>query len=185
MLTEQSITAIIKTLHASLGKVPTNKEIREALGKGSFTQINPVLKRYKQKEEEKAQAAVEIPEKLSRYIHSALAEIWTTATQIATKALEEEKKSSRETLQKLEAEHQDALTEITRLEQIADKFDKTKAQLEETQAREIKMTAQYESLLERFDEKKSEISDLKKEVRELRKHNNDLDKKLVELASKK
>lgn len=196
MLTEQVILKAIQKLHAKSGKIPTNKQVREYLGKGSFTQISPVLHTYKSEEAEKAKAAVQLPTELESYTKSALSELWVHACAIAARTLEEERSSFQEKLSQITIERDDALQEIGRLERefqtVLERENQTTAQLEELQSTNqmltqdtIKLSTENNSLSERLAEKKSEIDEMKKEARDLRHHNKDLDRKLLELAARK
>ena len=113
------------------GIKPTLARVREALGGGSFTTIQPLLKEWKDKRQEPDLAkGSSVPEEIQALLTSAAAGIWAKAEAKAGEEYKAIKESMQTRLDELHQEKEDALEEVTRLEAENNQLSATSKELE-------------------------------------------------------
>lgn len=112
----QNIFEICDELNGK-GQKPTLDRVRQALGGGSFTTIQPLLKEWKEKRsaEPKAEAAV-APDDIKELLGSLAAQIWNKAQTKAGEELRALREAMQGRLDEVEQEKLDATLEVERLE---------------------------------------------------------------------
>jgi len=99
------------------GQKPTLDRVRQALGGGSFTTIQPILREWKDKRSEKpASAQVSVPDDIRGMLDGLAAQIWAKASAKAGEDLKALKDGMQARLEEAEAERADAAAEVERLE---------------------------------------------------------------------
>jgi hypothetical protein len=116
------IFAICEELQKS-GVKPTLERVREALGGGSFSTINPILKEWKEQQATGEQPVLELPAEALQAVNQAAALIWKIASDKSTELTNSIKTEFETLLKEAIAEKEEALKEIARLEQTAANFD--------------------------------------------------------------
>ena len=97
------------------GDMPTMAAIRDKIG-GSFTTIGPWLKEWKAEQSKAAVPAPEMPDNVVNAMRQAAANIWETASQIASEKVDRIQKDADERIQQAETEAKEYAKEIERLE---------------------------------------------------------------------
>ena len=95
---------------------PTNEQVRERMGKGSLSHISPVMREWRVSRQAEVAAALEMPSNLKRAIESALSQVWTSASQLATVKIDTIRQETDTEIHTATGERDEALSEITRLE---------------------------------------------------------------------
>jgi hypothetical protein len=115
------IFAICEELQKS-GVKPTLEKVREALGGGSFSTINPILKEWKEQQATSEPPVLELPAEALQAVSQAAALIWKIASDKATELTNSIKTEFETLLKEAVAEKEEALKEIARLEQTTAKL---------------------------------------------------------------
>ncbi len=99
------------------GQKPTLDRVRQALGGGSFTTIQPILREWKDRRSDvPASAAVAVPEHIRGMLDGLAAQIWAKASTKAGEDLKTLREAMQGRLDEAEAERADAAAEVERLE---------------------------------------------------------------------
>ena len=102
---------------AAQGRPVNTNALREHLGGGSFTTLTKHFKEWRSAQvEREAPAPVEIPEAVTRVLHSAISEIWRSVSADAQRKIVEVREASDRRVQEIEADQGLALDEVARLE---------------------------------------------------------------------
>ena len=113
------------------GVKPTLSRVRQALGGGSFTTIQPILKEWKDRRQEpEAHASSSVPDEIQALLVSAASQIWVKAEAKASEEYKALKESMQAKLNETDQEKQDALEEVTRLEAESNQLSSTNKELE-------------------------------------------------------
>jgi predicted RNase H-like nuclease (RuvC/YqgF family) len=166
------------------GIKPTLARVREALGGGSFTTIQPLLKEWKDKRSE-VSPTVEtvVPNHMIDLVTTMASRIWKEAESKAAEELKAYKDAMQAKLDESNLEKEDALEEVTRLEamnnQLSDKNKELESKLADyqnalQQARiELKIQSEKlveaESLMKRHENLLLEVGELRGRIAELTK----------------
>lgn len=119
-ITEQDIFNAADALSAD-DKRPTQTNVREFLGGGSFATIGPALKKWKeQQNEEHILAEIELPDDVSAAMQQSTAAIWTAAIDAAEQRLMAERDALSEAREELEAQAVEAQEAVLVLEKEAE-----------------------------------------------------------------
>ncbi|MFW7377855.1 MAG: DNA-binding protein [Oligoflexus sp.] len=111
-----NIFAICDELNAK-GIKPTLSRVRESLGGGSFTTIQPILKEWKEKRQEpEANATSEMPDDIKALVVSLGSQIWAKAEVKANEDYKELRDVMQAKLDEMSQEKQEASEEVARLE---------------------------------------------------------------------
>lgn len=162
---------------AEQGIKPTQTNVREALGGGSFTTIAEALRTWRQEQETVTQLqAVVIPQDITDRTQTLTAQIWETAQQLANERLAKEREAlahkealligENDEMQKvvatLESEQGELLAQLDEMnnkntaqaEQLEQEADNNRRQLEQIKQLEIQLKAQQgraDDLAERLE----------------------------------
>lgn len=166
------------------GIKPTLARVREALGGGSFTSIQPLLREWKDKRHEpEAAVASSVPDDIQALVASLAAQIWSKAEGKASEELKTFKESMKAKLEESNQEKQDALEEVARLEAENNQLSATNKELEKKiadyqktlQDARIELKIQSERLVEaeglmkRHEKLLLEVGELRGRIAELQK----------------
>ncbi len=185
---KEKIDTVANALVAEGIESPTNDQVRERMGGGSLSHISPVMRQWRESRKAEAAAGLDIPADLKRVIETSVAQVWTAASKLASAAVETVRQEADATIEAAIGERDEALAEITRLEEnLADKqqaVNKVQAELEKERGQSAKLTSANAALAARIDDRDEQIKDLKTELKAARDDNKSLQDKLVEIASK-
>lgn len=132
---------------------PTNNQIRQAIGGGSFSMIAPITKKIKEERQSKNSSIESIPENTRRVMEQASLTLWQGAHKLAAAAWEEEKQTMLVDLNEYRTEvgfletqvesvtkkYEDALIDVKKLKQ------KNTAEIEAITKQSEKMLAEVTS----------------------------------------
>ena len=178
-ITTEQIHAIADQL-AQQGIKPTQTNVREALGGGSFTTIAEALRTWRQEQETVTQLqAVVIPQDITDRTQTLTAQIWETAQQLANERLAKEREA---------LEHKEALmtAEVEEAQQIVKTIEAEQAELT-AQLDELtnKATAGAEQLEQEQDHNRrqaEQIKQLETQLKAQQERADDLAKRLDQQA---
>lgn len=147
------------------GIKPTLERVRDALGGGSFSTINPILKDWKEQQTASEQIAVELPAEAIQAAQQATAIIWKLAAEKHAELITAMQHDFDKSLKEALAEKEEALTEVARLEQ-----DATKLQEEnQVQAKEnAALMLNFQKIQLELEVAAREVESLKAQVKEER-----------------
>ena len=146
------------------GVKPTLERVREALGGGSFSTINPILKEWKEQQTTSEQPALELPPEAVQAASQAAALIWKIATDKSTELTNSLKHEFEALLKEAVTEKEEALKEVLNLEQAAANLTAEK----QSQAQEITaLTVQLQKLQLMLDADVKQIEELKTELKQV------------------
>lgn len=174
------------------------------MGGGSLSHISPVMREWRESRKENVNAALDIPSELKRSIETSVSQMWTVANKLASSAIETVRHEADAAIEAATAERDEALVEISRLEErivelqkaAADK-DQTIRKIQEERERERILgdklasdnaalpdrVARKDADLEaRLNDKDEQLKNLKTELKEARNNNKVLQAELVEIA---
>lgn len=178
-ITTEQIHAIADQL-AQQGIKPTQTNVREALGGGSFTTIAEALRTWRQEQETVTQLqAVVIPQDITDRTQTLTAQIWETAQQLANERLAKEREA---------LEHKEALmtAEVEEAQQIVKTIEAEQAEIT-AQLDELtnKATAGAEQLEQEQDHNRrqaEQIKQLETQLKAQQERADDLAKRLDQQA---
>lgn len=129
--TEERIIEIAEKLEAE-GVNPTQVNVRDALGGGSFATIGPVLKKWKESKKEDSQLAeVRVPEAITERLEQLQGAVWQAAVDEADRRLMAEREALHQAQEQAAAEVREHLDSIAALEAEALDFQRKIETLEE------------------------------------------------------
>jgi chromosome segregation ATPase len=163
------IFAICEQLQKT-GVKPTLEKVREALGGGSFSTINPILKEWKEQQSTSEQPSLELPPEAMQAVTQAAGLIWKIASDKSTELTNSIKTEFETLLKEANAEKEEALKEIARLEQTAAKLNSdNESQTQEITQLKTQLQAMkigVETAVEKGTELKQEVKALRLELKE-------------------
>lgn len=112
----KEIIAAAQSLVADGNEKPTNQQVLDVIGKGSFSEIAPVMREWRAERQALEAAAKEMPAALKKSINTALAEIWRQAQKAASITIENALEDSKSKIEEMANERDEALAEVRRLE---------------------------------------------------------------------
>ena len=167
---KNKIFAICEELQKN-GVKPTLEKVREALGGGSFSTINPILKEWKEQQATSEQPTLELPPEAMQAVSQAAALIWKIASDKSTELTNSIKTEFETLLKEANAEKEEALKEIARLEQTAAKLNADN----ESQAQQISaLNLQLQKLQLSHNADSQHIEELKTELKQVHSEANTL-----------
>lgn len=153
------------------GVKPTLERVREALGGGSFSTINPILKEWKEQQTTSEQPVLELPPEAVQAASQAAALIWKIATDKSTELTNSLKHEFEALLKEAVTEKEEALKEVLNLEQAAANLSAEK----QSQAEQIgTLTVQLQKLQLMLDADVKQIEELKTELKQVHNEANTL-----------
>jgi len=149
-ITTQQIHATAEQLQEQ-GIKPTLAEVRKALGGGSFTTISEAMKSWRQDNQEEEQLRqVELPSGIAERLQSLGADMWQTATDIASDRLVKEREALESIKTKAQAETDEAQEAVKTLESeqadLLQQFDEETAIAEATAIKAAQISAERNTL---------------------------------------
>jgi chromosome segregation ATPase len=114
-ISKQDIIEAAEKLQAA-GINPTMQAIRDALGGGSFATISPALREWRNASGQRATVAIEMPSEAKAALERAGVDLWRIVTALATEKLTKVQEEAEAAIQAANADRDEALLEITRLE---------------------------------------------------------------------
>lgn len=191
----ERIIAAANLLATEGNDMPTNDQVREKMGGGSLSHISPVMREWKKSRKAEVAAALEMPADLKRSIESSLANVWNSASKLATASVESLRKDMESNIQAANDERDEALREVVNLEKTIHNLqqsleEKTKAISEmdtltsETMAQSAQLTTDIAVLSARIEERDKNLEELKAEMDDTKKRNQTLQDELLKIARK-
>jgi chromosome segregation ATPase len=168
---KDKIFALCDELNAT-GIKPTLEKVRDALGGGSFSSINPILKEWKEEQiRGGSRVAIELPAEALEAINQATQLIWKIATDKNAELANSMKNEFETLLKEAVTEKEEALKEIARLEQTAAKLNSDN----ESQTQQISaLSLQLQKLQLLLDADVQHIEELKTELKQVHNEANTL-----------
>jgi chromosome segregation ATPase len=114
-ISKQDIIEAAEKLQVA-GINPTMQAIRDALGGGSFATISPVLRDWRNASGQRATVAIEMPGEAKAALDRAGVDLWKIITTLATEKLTKVQEEAEAAIQAANADRDEALLEIARLE---------------------------------------------------------------------
>jgi chromosome segregation ATPase len=114
-ISKQDIIDAAEKLQAA-GINPTMQAIRDTLGGGSFATISPVLREWRNASGQRATVAIEMPGEAKAALERAGVDLWKIITTLATEKLTKVQEEAEAAIQAANADRDEALLEIARLE---------------------------------------------------------------------
>lgn len=152
------------------GIKPTLERVREALGGGSFSTINPILKEWKEQQTLGDSAAIELPQDALHAVSQAAAIIWKMASDKSTELTNSIKAEFEALLNDANMEKEEALKEVDRLEQFNEKLKaESEKQAKENQSLVLQVQKQQlalDALVKQNDELKADIKACQMELKD-------------------
>lgn len=172
---------------------PTNDQVREWLGGGSLSHISPVMRDWREARKAQASAAFEIPVELKKSIEASVGQVWTSATRIASAAVETAQQEAKEAVETITSERDEALAEITRLENRAEALEHAvqecndsrgllQSALEVERTRTTELSNNNAALTASRDALAEQLAEMKAELKSVRNDNKSLQQELVAIA---
>lgn len=192
---KEKIIAAANALAAEGIESPTNDQVRERMGSGSLSHISPVMREWRESRKAEVVAALEMPADLKKAIESSVGQVWTAASKLASATIDTVRQEADAAIETATGERDEALAEITRLEnQIAElekalaakeqEVNQAKTELEQERGQNTKLTTENAALVARVDDRDEQIKGLKTELKEARDDNKALQGELIEIARK-
>lgn len=192
---KEKIIAAANALAAEGIESPTNDQVRERMGSGSLSHISPVMREWRESRKAEVVAALEMPADLKKAIESSVGQVWTAASKLASATIDTVRQEADAAIETATGERDEALAEITRLEnQIAElekalaakeqEVNQAKTELELERGQNTKLTTENAALVARVDDRDEQIKGLKTELKEARDDNKALQGELIEIARK-
>jgi len=199
-ITKEQIIEAAEQLKAS-GVNPSMAAVREKLGGGSFATISPILREWRESQEQRAVVAIEMPGEAKAALDRAGVDIWRIVTALATEKLSKVQAEAEETVKAATAERDELLKEVEKLEKHIEQLttslqdeDKLKSKIENLELQSHKLQISLDASVKSNDELKAEIKQLRQANEEktlelgrmqaILEQNEQLKKKIEELTSK-
>lgn len=166
--TEEKIIEAATKLQES-GKKPTMEAVREAIGGGSFATISPVLRKWRESQEQNQVITLEMPNEIKSIFDKSAAEVWRGLANVTAERIAKTEAESAKQINAAQTERDEALTEIERLEGLLSaSIAQNNALTEKNQ--ELTLQAQKQQITIDFAESKqielkTELQQLKDELR--------------------
>lgn len=172
---------------------PTNEQVRERMGKGSLSHISPVMRQWRESQKAEVAAALAMPAEMKRAIETALAQVWTAASKLASTNIDTIRHEAEIATHAATGERDEALAEITRLEARIEDMESTlgnkdelisklNAALETERGQVAELRTQSAALEAHLKDREEQIRGLKAELKETRKDYKSLQAELVAIA---
>lgn len=173
---------------------PTNTQVRDHLGGGSLSHISPVMREWRDSRKSVIAAALEMPADLRRVVEVSLAQVWASATKIASAASEQYREEAEQAMSEVLAERDEALNEVLQLESrlkelnvAVEEKDASAAKLEfvikDLQEKIAKKASDIEVISARMSERNIQLDDLKNRLASAELECRDLQKSIAVIAS--
>jgi chromosome segregation ATPase len=187
-ITREQIIQAAEALAAE-GVNPSMQAVRDRLGGGSYATISPALRDWRESRQAQTAAVLEMPAEMKGALERAGAELWRTASTLATQQLEAIRAEAQERIAAATQERDEALAEIARHEAALEEQTKTahqaQAALAEARGEAHRFETESAALAARLDDRQREVEDLKAQLAKQDGRLDRLQAELVELAREK
>ncbi len=112
---QQEIIEQAERILAETGKMPTVEAVRNAVGGGSFSTLNPILREWRQ-QHQATPAAEDIPARVRNALEQAAGGLWNAFRSEIEERIGAARQQAEERALEAESERDQALEEVTRLE---------------------------------------------------------------------
>jgi hypothetical protein len=174
---------------------PTNDQVRDHMGGGSLTHIYPVMHEWRESRKAEGSAALEMPADLKKTIETSMGRVWTAASKLASTTVETVSQEADATVKAAIMERDEALAEVTRLEELVAELQKSladkelkvsevQADLEKSRSKGEKLTSDNAALTVRLEDRDEQIKGLNNDLKENRDDARALQAELLKIASK-
>lgn len=177
MTQEEKIIEAAEKLR-NTGKKPTMEAVRELIGGGSFATISPVLRKWRESQEQIQAVTLEMPNDIKAIFEKSAVDVWREITNVTAERIAKAEAESAKQINAAHAERDEALTEIDRLE----------TALNESQSKIHALTAQNQELTQQVQKQQITLdfadakqSELKTELQQLKDELRQRDGELGEL----
>ena len=172
---------------------PTNDQVRERMGGGSLSHISPVMREWREARKADVVAALEMPADLRKAIETAVGQVWTAASKLASITVDTVRQEAEAAITAATDERDEALGEISRLEArigelqqaLAEKdkaLQQAQAAVDKERAQNAKLASDNAALATRVDDRDEQLKGLKTELKEARGDTKALQAELVKIA---
>ena len=186
---KQRIIEVANILVSEGVEEPTNAQVRERLGGGSLSHISPVMREWRNDRKNVVAVAINMPTELKNSIEISLTQIWSVATKIASKDLENYKNESTMMVDSISLERDEAFNEIQRLENHIRTLEAESIEKEEllsiVKKDNDELLKQFKNAVNEKQSLNMILEDRKNQITELNKNIKDLQSELIALAKKK
>jgi len=190
---QDKITAAANALAAEGHEHPTNDQVRERMGGGSLSHISPVMRAWRESRKAEVVAALAMPADLKKAIESAVGQVWTTASTLASVTVETVREDAEAAVEAATGERDEALGEISRLEErlaelqkvVADKdtaIEAVRGELDAERGQNARLASDQAALAARLEDRDEQIRSLQAELKASREDHRTLQGELVEIA---
>jgi len=181
-ITKDQIINAAESLKAE-GINPSMSAVRERLGGGSFATISPVLREWRESQEQRATVAIEMPAEAKAALDRAGIDIWRIVTGLATEKLAKVQAEADEAVKSATAERDEALAEIERLEASLEKANSELLEKSEVEEKAKQLDMQVHKLQISLDIAVKTNDELKEEIKQLRQTNEEKSRELGKMAA--
>lgn len=172
---------------------PTNDNVRAKLGGGSIADISPTMRKWRVARKEQVSITLAMPESVKNAGERFMSQLWSAADAEAGKAVDTLRREHAEQIATVEAERDEALGEISRVEDLAGDLRKEveamqrsaaeqAAKLEELQQANQALSIEREKTLAQAQAGKEAQKQMAAQIKEANANNKELQKELVALA---
>lgn len=162
-VTQETVNGACEKLHGE-GQGVTVGAVIKLVG-GSFSTVGEMVKAWKDAQAAQAAPLPEMPESITKAMHKAAAELWGTASALASETVERIQKEAGEALGKAKAELSEYAGEVSRLENEIETASKAAADIEKRLSvaldQAAKLQAENAVFSERFKDKAAQYDALK------------------------
>ena len=165
-VTQDLVNTTCNDMHEAEEKITVSAVIKK-IG-GSFSTVGEMVKNWKTEQEKtKNTKELEMPDTVNTALKKAVAEIWKTASDIATQEVQQARQEADKIVSEAKGELIEALAEITRLENVREKNNIDKEEAEKKASTLLskfsEITASNKVLEARLEDRESELQKQQKQ----------------------
>ena len=168
------------------GKKPTMEAIREVMGGGSFATISPVLRNWRESQDQQQVVTVEMPNDIKAIFDKSALELWKGLASLTAERITKVEAESAKQINSAQTERDEALTEIERLEcllntsfaqnktltdehrELTQQIHKQQITLEFVEANQIELKNELQQLRNTLRLRDGELGELRGEIKVIR-----------------
>jgi chromosome segregation ATPase len=179
-VTQESVSSACNALLAAGKNITVNAVI--GVTGGSFSTVGTMVKQWKEEQAQQLAPVIEMPESITQAMQKATIEIWTTASSLASEAVERIQKETGEAITKAKGEISEYSGEVSRLEnELLNAEQKTV----DSDKRLTDMQTSFATLTNQNTALETRLSDRDSELERLRSDYEKLQAELIEIAKAK
>ena len=174
---------LVNTSCEELAQADKNITVNAVIGitGGSFSTVGGMVKAWKEKQAQQSAPVLEMPEKITQAMHTATADIWGIASNLAGERVEQIQKEAEEITGKAKTDLAEYTGEVARLE---GELEQTVQASAETEAKLVDMISQVSDLTAQNTILETRLSDRDSELERVRVDYQVLQGELVEIAKR-